>query len=81
MPHKMLHSTIRRARKTLVKARRPWAVVKGLATAVTAMAARIGWTIVDVAAAFADMGREVQFLRDSPAMVVRLVRESVKRWS
>ena len=80
LPHKLLHAMVRRARVTLVKAKRPWAVVKGPATAVIATAARIGWAFIDAVTAYTDRGREVQLLKDSPAMVVRLVRESVKRW-
>ena len=59
------------------RAKRQWAVVKGPAAAVCATLARIGWTMVDATTAYTDRQLEVSFLKDSPAMVERLIRESV----
>ena len=80
LPQKMMHCMVRRARVALVKARRPWSSVKGPGAAAVATAARIGWTVIDAATAYTDAGREVCFLRDSPAMVALLVQDSVRRW-
>ena len=80
MPVEWLQRTLKNARVELTRAKRQWFVVKGPAAAVCATLARIGWTMVDATTAYTDRDLEVSFLKDSPAMVKRLVRESVRRW-
>ena len=80
VPTKLLHYSVGKAKRALLAANRPWAVVRGPAAATVATAARIGWTIVDATSAVTDVGRQVWFKRDPPCMVKALVRESVDRW-
>ena len=80
MPLEWLQSSLSKAKLDLTRAKKQWAVVKGPAAAVCATLARIGWTMVDVTTAYTDRNVEVSFLKDSPAMVKRLVQESVRRW-
>ena len=80
LPTKLLDYSIGKAKRAVLAAKRPWAVVRGPAGAVVATAARIGWTVVDATTAVTDVGRHVCFTKDSPKMVKLLVRQSVDRW-
>ena len=80
LPGMLLHASVAKVKQALLAAKRPWAVVKGPAAATVASAARIGWTMMDAVSAVTDTGRVVDFQLDSPAMIRKLVRESVKRW-
>ena len=80
LPTQLLDYSLGKAKRALLVAKRPWAVVRGPAAATAATAARIGWTIIDATMAVTDTGRQVFFRRDSPKMVKALVRQSVDRW-
>ena len=47
------------AKRVLSCAKRPWVVVKGLAGAVVAFAARLGWTVIDASNIIIDKGEEL----------------------
>ena len=80
MHYTTLEGMVQGARRALLRARRPWAVVKGPAAAMMATAQRLGWHIRDALHAVTDAGVELCFDKDSPTMVVRHVEESVVRW-
>jgi hypothetical protein len=58
----------------------PWAIVFGPAAAFLATARRLSWQVRSELAASSDLGVAVDFTRDSPAFVARMVAESVARW-
>ena len=80
LPVKLLNYSVAKAKRALLAAKRPWGVVRGPAGAMTASAARLGWTVVDATTAVTELGRQVHFVRDSPKMVKSLVKQSVDRW-
>ena len=75
-----LEGLVQGARRALLKAKRPRAVVKGPAAAMLASAQRLGWYVRDAMHAVTDAGVELCFEEDSPAMILRHVEESVVRW-
>jgi hypothetical protein len=58
----------------------PWALTYGPAAACVASAWRVGWRFLSAHDLVTDDGTQVDLRRDPPAFVVKLVRESVRRW-
>jgi hypothetical protein len=58
----------------------PWSVVYGPAAAYLATARRLGWVVDSAVTVTTDIGCVIDFSRDSPAFVIKLVQESVRRW-
>ncbi len=75
-----LDATIKRERIRLMRARRPWAAVKGPAAATLASAARLGWDVTDAAHFRTDLGRVLDLRRDPPCIIKQEVHEAVERW-
>ena len=57
-----------------------WRRVRGPAAAFVASAERLGWEVVDAFNLVTDLGIRLSLTVDSPAHVVELVHESVRRW-
>ena len=64
----------------LACAARPWARVRGPATAFVASAAELGWTVQAAACVIDDRGCAIDLGRDSPGLVRQMVAASVRRW-
>jgi hypothetical protein len=58
----------------------PWSLAKGPAAAFVATAWRLGWKVHAFNSVQTDLEQDLDFSRDPPAMVQRLVRQSVWRW-
>ena len=57
-----------------------WRRVTGPGRAMVATARRLGWTVVSGTLLRDDLGRDINLVQDSPAMVRHLVRQAVRRW-
>ena len=80
LPRAALRAMMAAARLRLTRARNPWAVVRGPATALMATLGRLGWLVHDAFSATTDAGELIEFGLDSPAAVSIAVRRSVRRW-
>ena len=70
----------RYARDTMRECSRPWAKVKGPASASWASLTRIGWEFIGPFAMRSDEGVEYEILHISPTRVLRRLREAGVRW-
>ena len=75
-----MQKTVTKAKLELTKAKRQWAVVKGLAAAMVATLARLGWTVLDAVNVYTDNFEQLDFQKDPPARVKQLIHDSVRRW-
>ncbi len=80
LPRGALMKIAAAARRRLVAAARPWAVVKGPAAAFVASATRLGWHVHSALSVTLDDGEQLRFDVDPPCVVMRRCADSVRRW-
>ncbi len=80
LPLGALRSMCTSALQRLAVARCPWAVLHGLGLGFVASAQRLGWTVDSATSLTSDTGAQLDLVRDPPAMITSVVRESVWRW-
>ena len=80
LPERSLERLIHYGSTRLVRAKKIWYGCYGPAAAFIATCKRLRWTVKGASKVVTDEGRELLLNTDSPAVVLREVREAIVRW-